>query len=352
MNFEQWQGGELPETEDLAIFKSFNDLMGSAFLSEEYYDYEENYFLYKNITFESGINIPDDAIESWDIGVSENENVIAYVVTNEEDSTYYDLYIQSDTQLYANEDMSYWFFGLNGIESIEGLELLDTSMTINMSCMFENAGYNNPNFTLDVSNFDTSSVTDMSGMFFGAGYNSQNFTLDVSNFDTSKVTNMSNMFNETGYSNSNFILDVSNFDTSNVTNMNHMFLGTGYNSQNFTLDVSNFDTSSVTGMNFMFVNTGYNSSNFTLDVSNFDTSSVTGMNYMFKNAGYNSIKLNTSITISNPNITVYHYMFNGVATKSGSKIIVNYTKDTEELVEKMIATKSSNSNVVKGALVS
>ena len=45
------------------------------------------------------------------------------------------------------------------------------------------------------------------------------------------------------------------------------------------------------------------------------------------------------------------YVFYDVATKSGSKITVNYTSATSSLVDKMIATKSSNSNVVKGVQV-
>jgi hypothetical protein len=44
-------------------------------------------------------------------------------------------------------------------------------------------------------------------------------------------------------------------------------------------------------------------------------------------------------------------MFNKVATKTGSKMTVNYTSATSSLVDSMIATKSSSSNVVKGIQV-
>ena len=57
------------------------------------------------------------------------------------------------------------------------------------------------------------------------------------------------------------------------------------------------------------------------------------------------------ILIDNPNISSYSKMFNGVATVSGAEVVVNYTSETEELVDKMIATKSSSSNVVKGELI-
>jgi hypothetical protein len=71
---------------------------------------------------------------------------------------------------------------------------------------------------------------------------------------------------------------------------------------------------------------------------------------MFFYTGYNSTKFVTSITIKNPNTTSYSNMFGSVATKTGSQITVNYTSATSSLVDQMIATKSSNSNVVKGVL--
>ena len=67
---------------------------------------------------------------------------------------------------------------------------------------------------------------------------------------------------------------------------------------------------------------------------------------------YGCSSLATNITISNPNTTSYSYMFSTVATNAGSLIKVNYTSETSELVDKMIETKSSNSNVVKGEIVS
>ena len=465
LNFAEWQQDTLPTKNDLAILKATTQSDTTAFRSSTYKT------KIKTITFEDKINVPSDATESWDIGVNAGK-VMAYVIPNETDSTYYDLYIQSDGQLYANEDMSNWFYDFYYVDVINGLETLDTSSVINMqgmfwntgtysavftldvsnfdtskvtnmicmfcfskslagdnnnpnfkldvseidtsnvtdmSSMFSGTGYYNPNFTLDVSNFDTSKVTNMSNMFNGTGYNSTIFTLDVSNFDTSKVTNMSNMFWGTGYINPTFTLDVSNFDTSKVTNMSRMFSSTGKNSTvftldvsnfntsnvtdmgsmfeftgnkstiftldvsnfdtsnvismrymfhqtgygnpNFTLDVSNFDTSNVTNMSYMFYDTGYSSTIFTLNVSNFDTSKVTSIEQMFFRAGYNSTKLNTSITIKNPNITSYGGMFSGVATKEGSQIIVNYTSETSDLVDAMIATKWSSSNVIKGVQV-
>ena len=51
-------------------------------------------------------------------------------------------------------------------------------------------------------------------------------------------------------------------------------------------------------------------------------------------------------------INNYSKMFKDVALLEGSKITVNYTSETSDLVDLMIATKSELSNVVKGTLVS
>jgi hypothetical protein len=101
----------------------------------------------------------------------------------------------------------------------------------------------------------------------------------------------------------------------------------------------------------MFYSTGWRNPTFTLDVSGFDTSNVTNMGVMFYQTGYISTKLNISITIRNPNTTLYYSMFNYVATMPGSKITVNYTSETSDLVDQMIATKSDDSNVIKGVQV-
>ena len=305
----------------------------------------------KTITFEDKINVPDSAIESWDVSEQQNGAYMAYVVPNETDSTYYDLHIQGDGKIYANEDMSYWFANLTYVDSINNLKLLDTEKTTDMSNMFNKSGYNSTIFTLDLSNFYTSNVTNMAYMFSWTGRNSTLFSLDLNNFDTSNVTDMSWMFVGTGGLNTRFTLDIGNFDTSNVIDMSYMFASTGYSSTILTLDVSNFNTKNVTNMKSMFEETGCSNPEFTLDLSRFDTSKVTDMSQMFYSTGYNSTKLNTSITIRNPNIIEYTDMFRETALKAGAQITVNYTSETSDLVDAMIATKSELSNVVKGIQV-
>ena len=63
-------------------------------------------------------------------------------------------------------------------------------------------------------------------------------------------------------------------------------------------------------------------------------------------------KIKTKITIRNSETTSYVNMFNGAAVLSGAEIKVNYISATSDLVDKMLETKSPNSNVKKGELVS
>jgi len=231
-------------------------------------------------------------------------NTMNYVV---KDDANYILYIQTNGTFKFPENSSYMFSGFRNLVSIEGLEYIDTNEVTTMSSMF----YNCNNLTsLDLSSFDTSQVTDMSYMF----YNCNNLTsLDLSNFDTSQVTYMNSMFER----------------CNNLT----------------SLDLSNFDTSKVTSMGSMFKECN---NLISLDLSNFDTSQVIYMNSMF----YNCNNLTTLITIKNQNSKKYLSMFYNAATAEGTQITVNYTSESSDLVDQMIATKSASSNVIKGTLVS
>ena len=275
-----------------------------------------------NFYVENEITEISHVIHAFDVTNEQNGRVKAYLVEATNAHGFYDLYLQADGIIYLNEDSSYFFCNMSELVSIVNIEGLDTSKVKNMSYMFFKTGYSNPNLTLDLKTFDTRKVEEMDHMFYKTGYNSQVF-----------------------------VLDIRSFDTRNVTNMNNMFAYTGYNSPTFTLDVSNFDTSNVTHMHYMFYQTGYNSKVLELNLSSFDTSKVINMSYMFYSLGVHSTKLNTSITIKNPNTTSYVDMFKGAPSKGGSQIKVNYTTETEGLAKLMVATKSSNSNVVLGNLI-
>jgi len=255
-------------------------------------------------------------------------------------------------------NMDYMFHECTSLMDLD-LSHFDTSSVTNMSGMFSNC-YNLKELLL--GNFDTSNVTNMYGLFEFCrmltnlnidGFNTSKVTtmekmfsdcnnlmsLDISHFDVSNVTNVKNMFDRCR---SLVSLNLSHFNTSNVTDMRYMFSEC---SSLVSLNLSSFNTSNVVDMRYMFNKC---SALENLDLSSFDTSSVTNTEYMFN--GCNN--LSTTITISNPNLTGYNSMFTNASTIDGSSIIVNYIDVTSDLVDLLIATKSNNSNVVKGSLLS
>ena len=241
-----------------------------------------------------------------------------------------ELYIGGNGKIIAGESLKLALAGAR-IDSITGLEMLDTSNTKDMSSMFSSCGSRSSKFTLDLGDsFDTSNVTNMSGMFDGCGsytgYGSDKginkvFTLDLGeNFNTSNVTNMAYMFNFCGTYSKVFTLDLGDkFDTSKVTNMLGMFRDCGYSNEVFTLDLGDkFDTSKVINMEQMFRECGYSSEVFTLDLGNkFDTSKVTKMGQMFRECGYSSevFTLDLGDKFDTSKVTNMSYMF-GAATKA------------------------------------
>ena len=179
---------------------------------------------------------------------------IVHIVFDKSFSTY------TPTSLYR------FFEDLKNLETITGLEYLNTANVTDMRYMF----YNCSKLTsLDVTHFNTVKVTDMSYMF---SLCSALTSLDVTKFNTGNVTDMSYMFYKCSALTS---LDVTKFNTGNVTDMSYMF----YRCSKLTsLDVTKFNTENVTNMGNMFNSC---SSLTSLDVTKFNTGNVTDMSYMF-----------------------------------------------------------------------
>ena len=219
---------------------------------------------------------------------------------------------------YTPTSLKSFFQDLKKLETITGLEYLNTEKVTRMSCMFFNCSsltsldvthFNTANVTnmmsmfsncssltsLDVTHFNTANVTNMGNMFSSC---SSLTSLDVTHFNTAKVTNMGSMFSSCS---SLASLDVTHFNTANVTNMSHMF----FNCSSLTsLDVAHFNTAKVTNMKFMFSSC---SSLISLDVTHFNTANVTHMNNMFSTCS----KL-TSLDVTNfntANVTDMSFMF-------------------------------------------
>ena len=189
---------------------------------------------------------------------------------------------------YAPTSLEHFFAGCSTLETISGLEYLNTEKVTDMSGMFNGCQKLS---SLDLSKFNTEKVTNMSGMFNGCQKLS---SLDLSKFNTEKVTNMSGMFNGCQKLSS---LDLSNFNTKEVKQMTSMFWGCSALS---SLDLSNFNTANVMYMGNMFFNCSALSS---LTLSNFNTEKVESMGNLFEGCSALS-----SLDLSNFNTKKVRYM--------------------------------------------
>ena len=284
----------------------------------------------RTITFGNDLsNLPSTCTEEnlcWDISetTTQKKKVYGYLVdTGLKDSTdntksLYNLYIVSGAQIFAPSSCYEMFSFYYDYWADSGEKHISNLIKINFN-----------------SNFNTSNVTNMFCMF----HNCSSLTsLDLSSFNTANVTDMGMMFCDCSSLTS---LNLSNFNTSNVTNMGRMFAGC---SSLTSLNLSNFDTSNVINMEWMFTRC---SSLTSLDLSSFYTANVTNMHAMF----WRCSSLTTTINITNAYVKDYSFMFPDAATNSGSQITVNYIASASTLVDNMIATKSSNSNVIKGNII-
>ena len=196
----------------------------------------------------------------------EDKQTVAAINTKLGNGTIVHIVFDKSFSTYTPTSLYRFFEGLTKLETITGLEYLNTAKVTDMHYMF---GDCSKLPSLDVTNFNTAKVTDMSYMFKGC---SALTSLDVTKFDTRNVTNMEGMFSSCSKLTS---LDVTNFNTVNVKNMMKMFAGCKALT---SLDVTNFNSENVTNMNRMF----YKCSKLTsLDVSNFNTKKVTNMSFMF-----------------------------------------------------------------------
>ncbi|MBV3428258.1 BspA family leucine-rich repeat surface protein [Prevotella copri] len=216
----------------------------------------------RTLTFKKNVGetLPENS--AW----VEDKQTVATINKNLGNGTIVHIVFDKSFSTYTPTSLRRFFEDLTKLETITGLEYLNTENVTDMGHMF----YSCSSLTsLDVTHFNTENVTDMSYMFSDC---SSLTSLDVTHFNTAKVTDMSAMF----YSCSSLTsLDVTHFNTENVTKMYSMF----YSCSSLTsLDVTHFNTAKVTNMLAMF----YSCSALTsLDVTHFNTANVTNMSRMF-----------------------------------------------------------------------
>ena len=192
-----------------------------------------------------------------------------------------------------------------------GLDNLNVSNVTNMSSMFKEVGYSYGSGPTNVSignlsSWNLGSLTDASSMFEEFAYYATSIDLNISSWSFGNNADISSMFKKTLYKITDLSLDLSNWDTSKVSNMSNMFNSTGYTATAWSIgDLSEWDVSNVTNMSNMFgefvVGTygasssgaGYNATTFDIgDLSKWDVSKVTNMDSMFASAGHAASSFN------------------------------------------------------------
>ena len=218
---------------------------------------------------------------------------------------------------YAPTSLKEFFYNCTSLETISGLEYLNTANITDMSSMFWNCSNLK---SLDFTKFDTKNVSSMYFMFYGC---SNLTSLNLTNFNTKNVKNMNGMFGDCTHLTS---LDITNFNTAKVTNMGNMFLGC---SNLTSLDLTNFNTAKVTDMHGMFKGCSALTS---LDLTNFNTTEVRDMNRMFYMLDESSTALTTIYVSDNfvtTNVRDGENMFkNCTKLKGFQKYFLLYTDHT------------------------
>ena len=237
------------------------DLKTATTFSEYVADYDATN---STLTFKK---ITSDNLEGLDLSrmaVVDNIDMVQNVCTNY--SSIKNIVFDESFKTYAPTSLSGFFNGCETLETISGLEYLNTEKVTEMDNMFNGCSALT---SLDLTNFNTAKVTYMNSMFEGC---SALKSLDLTNFNTAKVTNMSFMFSGCSALTS---LDLTNFNTANVTDMSSMFSGC---SALKSLDLTKFNTAKVKIMYMMFNGCSALES---LDLTNFNTAKVEYMNDLF-----------------------------------------------------------------------
>ena len=174
------------------------------------------------------------------MAIVNNERTVKEMCTNNY-SSIKNIIFDESFKTYAPTSLKDFFISCNALETISGLEYLNTANVENMSYMFYDCSALK---SLDLTNFNTANVTYMYGMFDGC---SALESLNLTNVNTAEVTNMSYMFKGCSALTS---LDLTNFNTAKVEYMSNMFEGC---SALTTIYVSDkFVTSQVTYSDDMF----------------------------------------------------------------------------------------------------
>ena len=229
-----------------------------------------------------------------------------------------------------------WFYSCKNLETVEGIEYLNTEEVTDMSRMFAGC---NALTALDVSKFNTANVTNMSGMFTECIALT---TLDLTSFNTANVTDMSGMFARSALT----TLDLTSFNTAKVTDMSEMF---AFCDKLTSLDLSKFNTANVTDMTSMFwaceaLTTIYCNDDWTKGVVTESGSMFADCTNLMGAVAYD--ENNADVSMANP--TTGYFTSKVYAVEDGSTLTFYYDENRKihtGTVYDINAKRSENTNI-------
>lgn len=293
--------------------ESYNSLDYAIMMErdDDYAFWQEDYInKITEIEFKKENEIPNNAIISWDISFLEDNNVIAYII---QENDAYKLYIISKNTInlptasggilnkkglfqdFVNlksiifdnvnvtnvTDLSKCFMDCASLETVKEIESWNTTNVHWTSSMFLNCASLK---SLDLTNWNTKNLENTIGMFS----NCQNLkgVGNIKNWNTKNLQYCASMFLQT-YSIEE--IDLSNWVTTNLSRTEYMFNNSGAK----TIRIDNFDLSKVPNIQNMFFRTS-NLENLYLNNVKFDLSSITN----YENS-FTGMKNNVNIYVSN-----------------------------------------------------
>ena len=138
----------------------------------------------QTLTFKEyvGETLPSNSV------VVKDKMKVATIINNLGNGTIKHIVFDKSFSTYTPTTLNGFFESLTELETITGLEYLNTAKVTDMGFMFSNCLKLT---SLDVTHFNTANVTNMNSMFFQCKALT---SLDVTHFNTAKVTNMYSMF--------------------------------------------------------------------------------------------------------------------------------------------------------------
>ena len=190
-----------------------------------------------SVRFEDSINIPGDAVQTWDVSFAKDNSIIGYLLPTET-ADMYDLVIAANGKIAGSLNCRALFSGMSNVKSVDFTNFVTNNVN-NTAYMF----YNNKNLlNLDLTTFNVDSLTNISYMFNGC--------------EKLKSLNISNWKIKPTSINTTFVgmkaieeLDLRGIDVSDISDFRYVF---NVNTKLKRIDISTWNPKNVAKMNAMF----------------------------------------------------------------------------------------------------